>query len=246
VYNTANVSSDMTQAWIFPTGPLRIGGLLNVAALQAGSPNTALGVGNSTVYGTIHGNDNMPLPDISYGINYLSLFPYNPEPTCTNRNCQDYDPTQSWYWTSRFPYTINLAMSSANMYRCFEGPCYQLTSHMPTAAVWCLSQVASISNDGLDPTTTTTGGYDVWGGPLSGGNYVFGALNRDPVGSAPASITVEFSMLEDPAMGPTTTACVRELYTNTLIGTSITGGFSVTVAPHDLAVLKVFPGQSSC
>ena len=59
-------------------------------------------------------------------------------------------------------------MAGANGYRCYEGPCYQLTSHLPASEEYCLAHVASISNDGIDPTTATTGGVDVWGGPLAG------------------------------------------------------------------------------
>ena len=244
-----NPQLDLTQSWIFPTGTVRLGALQNLAAVlsfQAGtnpSNATVLTVANTTIYGTIHGQDTFPLSDFTYGINKLTLAPYAPEPPCDNRNCQNYDPTQMWYISQKGQ--ISLGMAGPNMYRCFEGPCYVLTSHMPALDAFCLSSVASVSNDGLDPTTTTTGGYDIYGGPLSNNTYVFGVLNRNSVSSNPIPITVEFSMLEDPNINSNTQACVRELYSGTSLGV-VTGSVTYTVPPHDLAILKVFPGATSC
>lgn len=243
-------STDVWQLWTFPSSVVMIGAIQNVGAVQAVSQGnnpsnaTVLAVSNSTLYGAVHGNDPMPLPDISYGIVDLTLAPYNPEPTCDNRNCQNYDPSQSWYYSIRTN-TIALAHAPANMYRCFEGPCYQLTTHLPTTDQYCLTQVLSVSNDGVDTTTTTTGGADVWGGPLSGSRFVFGLLNRNAVGSGDSQITASWSMLETPGFDDTTSACVRELYTNTSLGVH-TGSVTVAVAPHDLAVLLVVPGASTC
>ena len=47
-----------------------------------------------------------------------------------NRNCQDYDPSQSWYWSPRSG-TVRLAAGTSEGYRCYEPGCYQLTSHLP-------------------------------------------------------------------------------------------------------------------
>ena len=55
---------------------------------------------NSTLYGASHKSDSLPQLDTAYGQMWLGLVPYVEEATCTNRNCQDYDPTQSWYWVS--------------------------------------------------------------------------------------------------------------------------------------------------
>jgi hypothetical protein len=246
----SDISQDLTQAWALPTGAVRIGAIQSLAAVAATAAGqnpsnaTVLSVANSTVYGTVHGSDDAPLLDAAYGITVLGLDVYTPEAPCQNRNCQDYVPQQSWYWSPRSR-TVSLAMSSANMYRCFEGPCYLLTTHMPAPDQMCLSHVASISNDGVDPDTTTTGGADVWGGPLAGGAYVLGLLNRNDASSSPAPITASFSMLEDPAIGPSTSACVRELFSNTQLGV-VTGQVTVTVPPHDLALLRVVPGATSC
>jgi hypothetical protein len=246
----AGAAEDLTQAWSFPTGTRRIGAIMSLSAVAAAAAGqnptnaTVLRAANSTIYGSVNGQDPIPLLDYAYGATVLELAPYAPEPVCDNRNCQDYDPLQSWY-VSVSQGTVSLATAPGNFYRVVHGPGYDLTSHMPALKQWCLSAVASISNDGVDPDTTTTGGVDVWGGPLSGGAYVFGALNRNAVGSSPAPIQVQWSMLETAGMGNTTAACVRELYTNTALGVN-TGGITVTVAPHDIAVLRVVPGASSC
>ena len=61
---------------------------------------TALAVRNSTLWGTTHGQgskaDPQALLDGAYGEMRLGLVAYTPEPPCNNRNCQGYDPSQSW------------------------------------------------------------------------------------------------------------------------------------------------------
>jgi hypothetical protein len=49
----------------------------------------------------------------------------------------------------------------------------------------------------------------VWGGPLSGGRYVIGLLNR---GAANATITAPFSVIGAPGVGPGSTFCVRDAW----------------------------------
>ena len=56
--------------------------------------------------------------------------------------------------------------------------------------LWCV-QVASVSNDGLNPTASGTA--DVWGGPLANGDYAFALVNR---GSDTTNVTAHWSMLE--------------------------------------------------
>ena len=94
----ASPSLDLTLAWAFPTGLTRIGGVQSIAALVAGASATVLSVENSTWQGAVHGKDGVPLLDASYGITVLALAAYAPEPLCKSRNCQDYDPAQSWYY----------------------------------------------------------------------------------------------------------------------------------------------------
>lgn len=232
-------SPDPTQAWGFPTGTDRIGAIQSMWAVSKGSPATVLAVANSTLYGAVHGSDGQALLDRAYGDTVLELVPYTPEPPCDNRNCQEYDPAQSWYVSPRTG-TVRLAAGFAEGYRCYEPGCYMLTSHLPAYDELCLARVASISKNGVDPTSDKTGGTDVYAGPLSGGAYVFGLLNRFSLGSPNVTIAAEWSWLDEPDFNSDTMACVTELFS----GKTVTGkgGISWSVAPHDIAVIRVVPG----
>jgi hypothetical protein len=86
-----------------------------------------------------------------------------------------------------------------------------------------------------------TRGAQVYAGPLSGGNYVFGLLNR---GSETVTIDGKFAMLETHGLGDSTAACARELFSDKVM--KVTGGVTWTVSPHDIAIVRVSPGASSC
>jgi len=232
---------DATQAWSFPNGANRVGAIQSAWAVGAGLNSTVLAVANSTLFGAVHGADPTPLLDAAYGDTVLMLAPYEPEPTCTGRNCQDYAPAQSWYWSPRTG-LIRLAAAAGEGYRCYEPGCYRLTSHLPVFAELCLARVDSIGYYGVDPTTAMTGGEDVYAGPLSGGAYVFGLLNRNAVGTPDTEIAARFSMLETAGFGNTTAACVRELFSGKT--QAATGGFTWSVAAHDLAIFRVVPGTT--
>lgn len=124
--------------------------------------------------------------------------------------------------------------------RCFEGSCYQLTSHLPATTDLCLAHVAAISNDGTD---TNLPGVHVWGGPLAGGAFVVGLENR---GTAAADASAEWSWLESPGFGASSSACVRELFNNTALGVHVGGVTVPALGSHDMAVLRVVPGATSC
>jgi hypothetical protein len=232
---------DTTQAWAFPQGLDRIGSIESVGAKASGASATALAVLNSTIFGAVHAPDASTMLDGAYGMTRLGLVPLVIEAPCTDRDCQDYDPTQSWYVSPRTG-VVRLAAANANGYHCFEAGCYQLTSHLTATEEWCLAEVASISKYGLDPTSDKTGGVDVYAGPLSDGAYVFGLLNR---GAASARIAAQWQWLETAGFGATTSACVKELYSGTVLKAQV-GGTAFTVAPHDIAVLRVTPNASSC
>lgn len=240
----AAASEDKTQAWGFPSGgPERIGAIQSLWAVAQGSNATVLAVANATLYGSVHGKDGQAVLDGAYGITQLILAPYAPEAPCHDRGCQDYDPSQSWYISPRSG-TVRLAAGTAEGYRCYEPGCYMLTSHLPAYDELCLARVASISKNGVDPTTDVTGGTDVYGGPLANGAYVFGLLNRNGDGAGNATIHVEFSWLDSEAIGDATTACVRELYSGTVV--QATGKIDWSVAPHDMAVLRITPNATKC
>ena len=119
---------------------------------------------------------------------------------------------------------------------------HQLTSHLPAYDELCLSRVASISNYGVDPTSDSSGGTDVYAGPLANGAYVFGMLNRNGDGST--TINATWSMLESTDIGDDSKACVRELFSGKT--SQVTGGVSWSVPAHDMAMFRVVPGASQC
>jgi hypothetical protein len=59
------------------------------------------------------------------------------------------------------------------------------------------------------------------------------------------TISIKWSWMETVGFGAATSACVKELFTGKSYGV-VTGGLSVTVQPHDLAVLRVVPGATTC
>ena len=224
-------ASDRNQIWLLPR-PLSVGGLINSAL------NLSLTAGDSTVYGTVHGNDQISLPDSAYGLINMTFTPYQPEPPCHSRDCDNYVPQQSFYYSPRTG-TLALALMASNIYRCFEGSCYVLTSHYPTTADLCLAHVASISNDGVD---TDIPGVHVWAGPLSNDTYVMALDNRN---AEDTTTTAEFSLLEEDDIGPKTSICVRELFSDRSLGVHV-GAITLTVPTHDTLVLKLFPNSSTC
>lgn len=237
-------ADDATQAWTFPTGVDAIGAIQSAWALSQGANATVLSVANSTLVGGIHGQDAQAILDGSYGDMVLGLAPYTHEAPCDNRNCQDYDPAQSWYW-SPYSGTVRLAAAPATGYRCYEEGCYQLTSHLPAYDELCLAKVASISKYGVDYTSDKTGGVDVYAGPLSGGAYVFGLLNRNSaqVGGN-TTITGSFSWLERDDIGAETSACAREIFSGQT--QRVVGSVSWSVAPSDMVVVRVVPNATDC
>ena len=70
---------------------------------------------------------------------------------------------------------------------------------------------------------------------------MFGLLNR---GSETVTIDGKFSMLETPGLDDNTAACARELFSDKMM--KVTGGVTWSVASHDIAVVRVSPGASSC
>lgn len=227
VLSRADIDS---QIWVIPSAE-SVGGLINAAL------NLSLAVGNSTLYGVSHGSD-MSMLDQSYGLMNVTFMEYMPQPVCTSRSCDNYVPSQSFYF-STLTGRISVALMAANAYRCFEGECYQLTGHMPTFADLCLSRVSSISNDGIDNTKS---GVHIWAGPLSDGDYVLAFDNRDTVTH---NATAVFALLEVEGVNESTSMCARDLYANKEVGV-VVGSISVTVASHDTVVIRLTPNATSC
>jgi len=225
-------AADETQAWVL-VNALTVTNLVNVKL------NMSLAAAESTVWGALHGKDNATLLDAAYGITNLTFEATVLPPPCTDRDCDGYEPRQSWYWS---PSTrrLSLALFSANMYRCYEGAsgCYDFAgAHLPAVDDFCLSRVLAISNDGLD---TAVGGVHVWGGPLAGGAFVVALENRGA--DAPAA-AARWAWLEAPGVGDATAFCVRELYSDKMLGV-FTGGIALPVAAHDAVVLRLSAGAA--
>jgi alpha-galactosidase len=234
-------ASDPAQAWLLPSGAATLGALLSLPAVLAGAPATALAVGDSTLYSGLHGNDAVSVPDSSYGLLNLTLAPYVKEAPCNNRGCDDYEPSQMWYWSPRLG-TLNLGHMSANDYHCFGPNCYQLTRHLPTMSQMCLAHTLSFdANVGTSPNDSGAAGVDVWGGPLSGGDFVMGFVNRD--NAAAHAIAARWAWLEAPGVGDATSFCATELFSGAALGQMV-GGASVTVPPHDMALVRLTPGSA--
>ena len=226
--------ADLTQAWALPRAT-------SMTPLVNAALNLSLAAGESTVWGGLHGRDNATvLLDAAFGLTNLTFEATVIEPPCTNRDCDGYEPRQSWYWS---PSTgrLSLALLSSNNYACYEGSagCYDFTGkHLPAVDDFCLSRVLAISNDGLD---TDASGVHAWGGPLAGGAFVIALENRDTA-DAPAAVA-RWAWLEAPGVGDATAFCVRELYADSALGV-FTGGLTLPLPGHDAVVLRLSPGAT--
>jgi hypothetical protein len=131
---------------------------------------------------------------------------------------------------------------SANDYHCFGPNCYQLTGHLPTSSQLCLAHVLSYdANVGTSPNDAGAAGVDVWGGPLANGDFVVGLVNRD--GAAARAIAARWTWLEAPGVGDATSFCGTEIFAGTKLG-ALVGGVSLTVPPHDIALIRLTPGAA--
>lgn len=196
----------------------------------------ALALGNSTLWAAGHGSDPV-LPDAAYGTELLQFAPYSPQQPCTDRNCEGYDPSQLWYFDPTDGFLAQATYTSS-INHCFDGGCYELTARLPTTSHRCLAHVLSVRNVGTD-----AGLLEVWGGPLSGGRYVVGLLNRNNATLVPSSlITAPFSVLGVPGVGPASSFCVRDAWQQAQVGTA-TGSFTANISAHDLGIYTLTPGQ---
>jgi hypothetical protein len=129
---------------------------------------------------------------------------------------------------------------AANAFRCFEGPCYNSTAHLPAPVDLCLAHVSVISNDGTDASVP---GVHVWGGPLAGGSFVVGIENR---GSSATDAEAKWAWLEAPGLDGGTSACVRELFSDKMLGVFVGGVTVSSLGSHDIALLRVLPNTTEC
>lgn len=135
-------------------------------------------------------------------------------------------------------------------HRCHSHHHLSPPAHLTTAAATCppsphstpLPSPCSPSPLSLIIIITTPPGTDVYAGPLSGGAFVFGMLNR---GESTETITARWSWAGAAGFGDTSSACVKEMFSGKTM-TAQVGGIMFDVASHDLAVFRVLPGAASC
>lgn len=223
---------DATQQWHFDKGVHTVTSVTNVAA------GLALAVPNSTLAASQHGMDAFQVADAAYGKSPLVLVEPFVQAECNTRDCQDYDPSQMWYF-SPTEGLLRHATYTASINHKSEGAGYTLTQKVPTWQHHCLGHALSVANKG-----TASGSTEVWGGPLSGGAFVLALLNRGP---AAATIHADFGAL---ALGGADVARegaqfnVRDVIHGVELGLRI-GGIARRVPSHDIAVFRLSVPQTS-
>eukprot|EP00041_Stephanoeca_diplocostata_P023777 m.591613 g.591613 ORF g.591613 m.591613 type:complete len:604 (+) comp22381_c0_seq4:1780-3591(+) len=213
------------QQWVFDKGVHTVTSITNVAA------KLALAVSNSTLFAKVHDKDDFPVSDVAYGdCGMLLVTPYD-QRDCTTRDCQNYDPSQMWYYSASDGLLRQSTYTASVNHRADgDGRGYTLTQKVPTWQHHCLAHVLSVDNLG-----TFSGDTEVWGGPLSDGDMVMAFVNRGPTD---ADITATFSMLEMPGISASSSFTVKELWTGVDLGTK-TAGFAFTVGATDMAIFRL-------
>merc|ERR1712048_1337161 len=80
--------------WRFDKGSATVTSIVSVAI------GKALGVSNSTLFGRSHGEDEYPVPDGAFGFSGLVLVDVYDQDSCRGRGCNNYDPSQMWFYSS--------------------------------------------------------------------------------------------------------------------------------------------------
>jgi hypothetical protein len=225
-------ASSATQQWSFGKGLHSPTSVVNAAT------GKALGIANSTLFGASHGKDVFPVSDVAYGRSGLVMVTSYDQPNCTSRDCQNYDPSQMWYY-SPSEQLLRHSTYMASINHRIEGAGYTLTEKVPTWRHHCLAHSLSTCNFG-----TVAGELEVWGGPLSAGAFVVGVLNRGV--QANATVVVDWSMFEG-ALDPSAKYGVRDLWAHAPIPAAqmTASGFVAQVGSHDIAIFKVTPHSSA-
>jgi len=214
-------TGDATQQWRFDKGAHTVTSITNVHA------GLALAVPNSTLTAQTHAKDTVQVSDAAYGDDALVLVKPYDQPGCTERDCQNYDESQMWYY-SPTESLIRHATYTTPINRWLASP-----QKVPTWRHHCLTHALSVSSSG-----TASGDTEVWGGPLSEGAFVMALLNR---GSKSATIRADFSALAEGGAKvhqSGATFDVRDIMKGVDLGKKV-GGFSAVVPPHDIAVFKL-------
>lgn len=225
------------QQWRFGKGWHTVTSVISVAAGMAlAVPNATLSSAPHTypkagklVPGTA---DEFAASDAAFGDDALLLVPPYDQDGCADRDCQNYDNTQMWYY-SPTEQLLRHSTYTASINHRAEGNGYTLTEKVPTWRHHCLAHVLSVANEGSKSGTT-----EVWGGPLEGGAFVMALVNR---GAEAAPITARFDMLEAAAAAaPGASFQVRDLMNHRDLG-AMTTDVTLTIPPHDVMIVKLTP-----
>merc|ERR1712232_589396 len=181
--------------------------------------------------------------DAAFGFGGLVLVDVYDQPDCTSRHCQNYEPSQMWYYS---PHDEMLRHSTvtASIQRLDDHDTH--TNKMPTWQYHCLAHVLGLGET-WDSTSskhwpithagTIAGESEVWGGPLEGGDFVVALLNR---GNESATISVRYSMLEISSIGDASIFRIENLWDGFDLGEHMTG-FEQVVPSHDIAIFRLRP-----
>jgi hypothetical protein len=219
------------QQWTFDKGAHTVTSVTNVGV------GMALAVGNETLFSAQYGKDAFPVSAAAYGEAGLILVPPYDQANCTSRDCQNYDPSQMWFYSASDS-LFRQATYTASINHKNGGDGYTLTSKVPTYQHHCLSHVLSNQNEG-----TQSGVTEVWGGPLaststtsaSSPDFVIALVNT---GTTAATIAAEWAMLEYPGIDKGSAFKVTDLWAGAAVQTQA-GGFSASIGPHDIGIYRL-------
>ena len=86
-------ASALAQQWRFDKG------LSTVTSITSALTGAALAVSNGTLLSAPHDGDALAVSDAAYGLSGLvAVAPYD-QAECDGRDCQNYEPSQMWYWS---------------------------------------------------------------------------------------------------------------------------------------------------
>lgn len=219
------VTGDTAHHWRFSKGPHTVTSVINVGT------GRALAVKNSTLFSKQHLEDQFQVSDHAYGYGGLTMVEPYDQDECTSRDCQNYDPSQMWFYSAS-DRKLRQAEYTSSINHKDMGSGYVLSQKVPTWQHHCLAHVLSVANEG-----TQHGNIEVWGGPLVDGAYVVVLLNR---GSTTATVSMQYSDFEIDHVSKSTTFHVRSLWDRKELGAK-TGGFESQVLSHDIGIFKLSP-----
>eukprot|EP00750_Incisomonas_marina_P009538 INCI16037.3.p1 GENE.INCI16037.3~~INCI16037.3.p1 ORF type:complete len:463 (+),score=74.76 INCI16037.3:826-2214(+) len=230
---TVEGRTNLASLWEFDRG------VTTVTSISSALTGQALAVSNTTLYGASHGQDAFAVSDFAYGQGGLVLLdePFIQD-ECSSRDCQNYDPSQMWYFDrTNGLLRHSLYVSSINHKPDGPGAGYTLTQKVPTFRHHCLAHVLSTGNVGTQASDT-----EVWAGPLSGGDFVVALLNR---GTKNATISANLQLVFESGLQMaesrmSETFEVRDLWLRSNAG-AVSDFLNATVEPHDIRLFRLSP-----